>query len=393
MPATSVNTNVPTDHSSGSDLSIAVAHWHVNSWGGAAYLVTKLAEAVGTDRIYTLGQPDPEDPNPYGDVDWVDVTSGPGAFLKRRMGRSAEYALWEDVDWREYGDFDVIVTSGSTTRAVLTPDDVLHVNYCHSPPRWLYDLYHDRKGSLLGRLARPALRYFRLRDNSVDDRVDRYFANSPIVARRLWKYYNRDATVLPPPVDVEKYYDDGDEGFYLHLGRLDEEKGVPQIIDAFEGSERQLILAGPRGDVDDAVVERIESAANITYEGFVSTERKQELLATCTAVVFNGRNEDFGIIPVEANASGKACLVPEEGFPAILVDEGENGYHHSRSPDSIRAVLERFESRGLSVDPQTRAEKYSTATFERRLTATLEEWYDNFEARIRAPPADGSTEP
>jgi glycosyltransferase involved in cell wall biosynthesis len=298
----------------GDDLFVAVAHWHVNSWGGAEYLVTRLAEALGADRVYTLGAPEPERPNPFGTVEFYDVLSDfhrPAlARLRLRANRVFECALWEDVDWRRYGDLDVLVTSGSTTRAAITPDDVLHVNYCHSPPRWFYDLYHDRKGTLAGRLARPLVRHLRTRDVAVDPRVDHYLANSPVVARRLWKYYKREAEVLYPPVDLEAYRNDGDEGFYLHLGRLDEEKGVPAIVDAFTGLDQRLVLAGGRGDVGEDVRRTIERSESMEYVGFVTDEEKRELLATCRAVVFNGRNEDFGIVPIEANASGKPCLAP-----------------------------------------------------------------------------------
>lgn len=134
------------------ELDIAIAHWHVNAWGGAEYLVTKLAEAVDVDHVYTLGEPDPDDPNPYGSVTFEDVTPRLDYSVVRRFqrhaGRVFEYSQWEDVDWREFGDPDVLITSGATTRAVITPDDTLHVNYCHSPPRWFYDLYHDRKNSV-----------------------------------------------------------------------------------------------------------------------------------------------------------------------------------------------------------------------------------------------------
>src|SRR6056297_2355980 len=96
-----------------SDLEVAVAHWGVNAWGGAEYLVTKLAEALGCDRVYTLGEPDPDTSNPYGDVQFVDVTDtlspGPLRKLQTRVGRVFEYALWEDVDWREFGHPDVLL--------------------------------------------------------------------------------------------------------------------------------------------------------------------------------------------------------------------------------------------------------------------------------------------
>jgi len=366
------------------DLNVAVAHWHVNAWGGAEYLVTKLAEALDQSAVYTVGTPDPDDPNPYGDVSFVDVTDdlafAPLRKLQARAGRVFEYALWEDVDWREYGHPDVLITSGSTTRAVITPDDTLHCNYCHSPPRWFYDLYHDRKDSPVGLLARPLVRYLRMRDGTVDPRVDGYLANSPIIARRLRKYYDREAEVLYPPVDFDDYRDDGDDGFYLHLGRLDVEKGVPQVVEAFAGNDHRLVLAGGRGDVPESVLDRIERADSIDYRGFVDEAEKLDLLARCRAVVFNGRNEDFGIVLIEANASGKACLARDEGFPGMFVTEGENGYLHDGTAVGIRDAIARFEREGLTGDPRAAVERYSTDAFHSQLESTIARRYADFQA-------------
>lgn len=360
------------------ELDVAVAHWHVNAWGGAEYLVTHLAEALGVDTVYTIGEPSPDDPNPYGDVAFEDVLPSLSPTLLRRLqskvGRIFEYALWEDVDWREFGDPDVLVTSGSTTRAVITPDDVAHVNYCHSPPRWFYDLYHDRKDSIVGVLARPLLRHLRTRDATIDPRVDYYVANSPVVARRLRKYYNRDATVLYPPVDTSACHEAESEGFYLHLGRLDEEKGVPEVVAAFADSDRQLVLAGGRGDVEASVRDRIERAPNLDYRGFVPESEKYDLLARCSALVFNGHNEDFGIVPIEANASGKGALVRDDGFPATYIEDGVNGYLHDGTPAGIRTALDRFEREGVS-DPAGGTDRFDVATFETRLRSELEAAY------------------
>ncbi|WP_338728726.1 glycosyltransferase [Haladaptatus sp. DJG-WS-42] len=359
------------------DLTVAIAHWHVNSWGGAEYLVTKLAEVVGAQTVFTLGDPTPDTTNPYGDVSFTDLLSGldwtPLRRLQGRVGRVFEYALWEDVDWRDYGDPDVLITSGATTRAVITPDDTLHVNYCHSPPRWFYDLYHDRKGTLSGKVARPLVRYLRTRDMTIDPRVDHYFANSPIIQRRLWKYYKRDAEVLYPPLDLSKYRNDGDEEFYLHLGRLDVEKGVPEIVAAFERLEETLVLAGGKGDVSDEMVERIERAPNIDYRGFVSEEVKYNLLATCRGVVFNGRNEDFGIVPIEANASGKPCLVPNEGFPEMFIEDGVNGLIHDGSATGIMKAIGKYSSSSFEKDLRTRVLDMSVPEFKSKLTRDVSE--------------------
>jgi len=368
------------------DLDVSVAHWHVNSWGGAEYLVTRLSEVLDLDTIYTIGEPAPSDSNPYGDVDFYDVTTDldlrPVRWIQRRVGRAAEYAIWEDVDWREYGDPDVLVTSGSTTRAVITPDDTLHLNYCHSPPRWLYDLYHDRKDSLVGQLARPLVRYLRVRDATVDPRVDGYFANSPIVARRIRKFYDRDSEVLYPPVDLSKYENRGDEGFYLYLGRLDREKGVPAVVDAFAEGDHRLVMAGGRGDVREAVMNRIRGADTIDYRGFVDESEKLDLLATCRALVFNGRDEDFGIVPIEANASGKAVLTRDEGFPGVFVEDRENGYLHDGTTQGIRKAIDLLERKSV-VDPRTAVEQFDVETFQSRCLDQIGSWYEAF--RLEGP--------
>ena len=368
------------------DLDIAVAHWHVSAWGGAEYLVTKLAEAVDADRIYTLGEPDPDDPNPYGSVTFEDVTPGLDYSavrrLQRRVGRLFEYSQWEDVDWREFGDPDVLITSGATTRAVITPDDTLHVNYCHSPPRWFYDLYHDRKDSLFGALSRPMIRHLRTRDMAVDPRVDHYFVNSPIIERRLWKFYKRDSEVLYPPVELDRYYNDGDHGYFLHLGRLDEEKGVPAVISAFEDSDERLVLAGGAGDIDDSVMDRIRRTENIEWRGFVNETEKFELLARCTAVVFNGHNEDFGIVPIEANASGKPVLSRNEGFPGIFVSE-ENGRLHDGTAGGIQQTIGNLDEKDRTVDPGKHVSRFSIDTFSQRARDAIADWHTELQRRVR----------
>lgn len=348
-------------------LDVAVAHWHVNAWGGAEYLVTRLAEAVEVDQVYTLGRPNPDDANPYGDVTFDDVTPhldySVVRWLQRSAGRIFEYAQWEDVNWREFGDPDVLITSGATTRSVITPDDTLHVNYCHSPPRWYYDLYHDRKSSFFGAISRPLVRYLRTRDMAVDPRVDQYLVNSPIIKRRLWKYYKRDSKVLYPPVEVDRYYNDGDHGFYLHLGRLDEEKGVPAVVGAFEGLNECLVMAGGVGDIDRSVLNRIEQAKNVEWRGFVDEDEKFELLARCSAVVFNGRNEDFGIVPIEANASGKPVVSRDDGFPGMFVDEGTNGVLHDGTEQDIKQAITRLREMDLLVQSRTHVTPFTTDSF------------------------------
>ncbi len=366
---------------------IAVAHWGVRSPGGAEAVAVAIAETLNIDRIYTVGRPDEKTRRTYPDVEFYDVLRDlPFPALRRAGARSRafEYGVWEDVDWRGHGPPDLLVTSGATARAVLTPDATLHVNYCHSPPRWLYDRYHDRIAGLPGPVAlavRPALRYLRTRDAAVDSRVDAYLANSPVIARRLWKFYGRDAEVVYPPVDVGSY-EAGPRGeFYLHVGRLDAEKGVEAVVEAFAGLDHELVLIGPDGDATAAVEQRVTAAPNVERRGFVPEDEKRDLLAHCRAVVFNGAGEDFGIVPIEALASGKATIARDEGFPGLFVREGETGLLHDGTAAGIREAVERFEADPFGPDPAA-AERFSRKRFERELCNSLADRLEAFRERF-----------
>ncbi|MFD1512906.1 glycosyltransferase [Halomarina rubra] len=372
------------------DVDVALAHWGMAARGGAETVVAAMADALDLDRVFTVGEPAPEVRTTYPDVEFYDVLADaafePARRLQARADRVFEYALWEDVDWTDYGSPDVLLTSGATTRAVITPDETLHVNYCHTTPRWLYDRYHARIEELrwpTELAARVALRYLRTRDAAVDDRVDDYLVNSPVIARRLWKFYDRESTVLYPPVDVGAFEPrDSTEGdFYLHAGRLDREKGVRAVVEAFADGDRSLVLIGPEGDDTERVLAAVERHPNVEYRGFVSLDEKRDLYERARAVVFNGVAEDFGIVPVEAVAAGTACLAREEGFPALFVDD-RTGLFHDGSVAGIRDALDRFEADPFAAEYE-RAERFARERFADELRVHLAERYRAFERRFR----------
>jgi len=222
-------------------MKVTVIHWRVKSWGGAEYLVTKVAECLGLKKVYTLKKTKSQ--NPFGSIEFTEVYDNLDFSSKMlsRIGRAGEYLVWEyfDVATLE-NSFDLLLTSGAATRAIITPDTVPQVNYCHSPARWLYDLYHARiSKKKLRFLYNTMLTKMRELDATVDKRVDYYIVNSPIIRRRLWKYLKRDSKILYPPIYISKYKFREFGNFYLYLGRLDKEKGVIEIIKAFEKSGKK----------------------------------------------------------------------------------------------------------------------------------------------------------
>ncbi len=363
-------------------MKVGLIHWRVRSWGGAEYLVTKMAEALNLKKVYTLRKP--KSPNPFGKVEFVEVNLPVSLKLISKFGRAAEYFVWESFDVRQLGDFDVLITSGATTRAIITPEDVVHINYCHSPARWLYDLYHHRMEKIkLKTPYRLLLSKLREIDAIVDRRVDFYLVNSPIIKRRLWKYLKRDSEVLYPPLDLSKYKNRGEGDFYLHLGRLDREKGVIEVVKAFKKLGKKLILAGGKGNAYSEVMEIMKGCSNIEYLGFVPEEEKLRLLGECRAVVFNAVNEDFGIVPVEANACGKPCIAVKSGFPGIFIKDGVNGVLHDGTVEGIIRAVERFENMKFNSESVRKyAMNFNEPVFRDKLNKYIKNYFEVLELKL-----------
>jgi len=196
------------------------------------------------------------------------------------------------------------------------------VHNCHSVPRWLWDLWHFR-----WKLSKKSFRIFSLTevfrwmDIIADSRVDYYFVNSELIKRRLWKYMKRDSVVLYPPIETKKYRFEEFGDFVLHMGRFDVEKQIMPVVKACERAGVKLILTGNAGNdkVTFRYVQKHNGNGIIDYRGFVSEEEKLELLARCKAVIYNPLNEDYGIIPSEALASGKPVIVNHTGYPPLLI--------------------------------------------------------------------------
>jgi glycosyltransferase involved in cell wall biosynthesis len=272
----------------------------------------------------------------------------------------------EDLDLSAY---DLVISSESgPAKGVLTRPDTLHICYCHSPMRYIWDQYHLYR-SAAGPLARLILLFIapflRVWDVSSANRVDHFIANSRFVAKRIEKTYRRKATVICPPVALSDYAvaDHPSLDYYLFLSQLEAYKRPDLVIEAANRSGRRLIVVGTGSEE-----KRLKDLAGptVTLLGRQTTEQIAELLRNCRALLFAGI-EDFGIVFLEAMASGRPVIAYAAGGALDAVVEGKTGlFFREQTALSLIQAMEAFELNPNAFDPlaiRVHAESFGTEAF------------------------------
>ncbi len=288
----------------------------------------------------------------------------------------------EQFDLRKY---DLIIsTSSSVAKGVLTNASQLHICYIHSPVRYAWDLYHQymheaglEKG-LKAWYAKRVLHKLRIWDVATVNRVDHFVANSKYIARRVKKLYNREATVIYPPVDIDSFSLVAEkEDYYLAASRFVSYKKIDLIVEAFgKMPDKKLYVIGDGPDT-----EKIKNLAkeNVILLGYQGSESLVKYMQKAKAFVF-AAEEDFGIIPVEAQSCGTPVIAFGKGGVCETVVADKTGvFFDKQEPDAIIDAVERFEKQ--SFNPQeirTNAERFSTEVFEKEFKKFVEDKYATF---------------
>lgn len=248
--------------------------------------------------------------------------------------------------------YDLVVSSeAGPAKGVIPPPDASHLCYCHSPMRYLWDQFavYRAEAGPLARLAMPLLSPgLRRWDVITAARVDRFVANSPHVADRIRAYWRRGARVVHPPVAVDDFrpvsaQERGD--FYLWAGELAPYKRPDIAIDVFRRLGRPFVMIGGPAKTAKALARRAGPRTRVL--GPTSFDTLRDHLARCRALIFPGE-EDFGIVPVEAMASGRPVIAYGRGGALETVRQGETGVlYEDPSAEGLAAAIERFEASGL----------------------------------------------
>jgi glycosyltransferase involved in cell wall biosynthesis len=240
--------------------------------------------------------------------------------------------------------FDVVISNSSAfCKGVVTPPGTLHICYCLTPMRWVWNYHAYVERERLGAAARVvlpvAISQLRAWDVATAQNVDRFLAISRTVAARIGKYYRREATVIYPPVTTEAFTPQpgrvGD--YYLIVSRLIPYKRIDLAVDAFSRLGLPLKIVGSGGRDESAL--RARAGPSVEFVGRVSDADLKDLYARCRGLVFPGE-EDFGIAPLEANASGRPVIALAAGGALDTVVDGQTGvlFHEQRVECLIEAV-------------------------------------------------------
>ena len=284
----------------------------------------------------------------------------------------------EKFDLSEYEV--VLSTSHAVAKGVLTTANQLHICYCCTPVRYAWDLTHQyqREAGLTkgvkGNLARLVLHYIRMWDLAATNRVDAFITLSDYIARRIKKVYNRESTVIYPPVDVQGFSlcTNKDE-YYLTASRFVPYKKIDLIVEAFAAlPDKKLIVVG---DGPDAAKIRSKAAKNVELVGAVPHNELVKLMQHAKAFVF-AAEEDFGIVPVEAQACGTPVIAYGKGGACETVIEGKTGLFFSKqSVAEIHRAIDIFEHNYDAFDPvvcRHNAERFNAERFKREFCAFVE---------------------
>lgn len=351
---------------------IAIAHEHYYERGGGEHVAEELARTFDAD-IYTGFVNDGTTPD---DVAVHDLFGHGliGAIIRRNilptiMVRDAFYQFaWQHVP--ELYDHDVIIQSGNNPGWFVPRDDQVIVKYCHSPPRNPYDQYHRKGDSRVIKLYSKAARQLYEANLAYPDV---YVANSELVARRINRYWGipeDEIEVVYPPVDTASYgpeHANSDGEYYFTFSRLTPEKRIDEIIRACNQLDAHLVVGGSGPERD-----HLEDIAGPTVEfvGYMSEAEKRRRLADSQAFIFNAENEDFGLCPIEAMASGTPVIGVCEGFTEYQILEGKNGFKFSRDDGNLRETIRQFERQSVSWSSdriQAFAERFDISEFRRQI--------------------------
>ena len=369
---------------------IAIVHDWFTTPGGSENVLEQILLAFPDADLFSLMEllPDEERYLLHGTkVTTTFLQNAP--FINHKNYRNYLPLMPLAIEQIDLSGYNVVLSnSHAVSKGVITGPEQLHICYIHNPLRYAWEMQNDYLkvsgfGGLKSGAARIFLHYLRSWDIIAASRPDILLANSGYIARRIQKLYRRTSSVLYPPVDTDYFTPNGSrEDFYFTASRFVPYKRIELIAEAFRGlTNKKLVIIG-----DGPELPRIKSfiGENVTWLGYQPKDILRDHLRRCKAFIFAAK-EDFGIIPVEAQACGAPVIAFGEGGAAETVlgqgSPNQTGlFFLQQSVEDLKAAVNAFEAMSPSISSQncrSNAEYFSNQRFRKELTNIVDkEWQD-----------------
>ena len=324
-------------------MNVALVHDWLTGMRGGEKCLEVLCELFPTAPIYTLLH------NKGAMSPIIESKKIHTSFIDRLPAKEKQYRKYlplfpTAIERFDLSSYDLVVsTSHAVAKGVRVSENTLHICYCHTPMRYVWEMYDQYFGKdqtsfpirIAMKLVRPYLQQWDVRTSS---RVNYYIANSENVRKRIRLHYNRDAEVIFPPVDTEQFQiSHSDEDYFLIVSALVPYKRVDLAIHAFNANGKKLVIAGTGPES-----EKLRSIAkqNVKFLGWQSDDELAKLYVRCKALIFPGV-EDFGIVPLEAQASGKPVVAYGKGGALETIIDGKTGvFFLEQTVNSLQNALQ-----------------------------------------------------
>lgn len=369
-------------------MRIAIIHDYLNQYGGAERVLERLHELYPEAPVYTSIYDPQSMPDEYRrwDIRTSFMQRLPGVMRHHQVYLPVYPLAFESFDLKQY---DVVLSNSSAwSKGVITPPSTLHLSYCLTPMRWVWNYREYVQRERLGRVARIALpgimNWLRLWDRTTADNVDHFATISRAVAARVGKYYRRESVIIYPPVDTGAFQiSESQDDYFLVVSRLIPYKRIDIAVEAFNQLGLPLLIIG---DGRDRAALEAKAGSNVHFLGKVPDKEVKRYFSRCRALIFPGE-EDFGITPVEAQAAGRPVIAYAGGGALDTVQEGITGRLFSpQTPEALAEAVRSFDQSEFDpLEIRNCAEQFDTAAFK----ATLSRWVQRCHEEHHQPAPHG----
>ncbi len=368
-------------------MKIAIVHDYLNQYGGAERCLEVFHKLFPEAPIFTLIY----DANILPQYKNWDIRT---SFIQRLPFAKQSYRNFmlffpRAMKSFKLDEFDLVISvTHAWGKGIRTNDKTYHICFCLTPVRYFWDLYQDyRRFYYINPIIRALLPLFvkpiRKWDVGTSKNVDYFISISRTVADRIKKFYNRESTLIYPPIDTSFFSPANAKSanFYLTVSRLKEYKRVEIIVKAFNQLNLPLKIIGI-----GSLLKKLKqiAAPNIDFLGAVSDKELLSYYQNCRAFVFAGK-EDFGLVSLEAQACGKPIIAFGQGGLSETVVEGQTGtLFYKQTPQALIEAVERFEK--MDFDPEqirNNVLKFDRTIFEKKITSFIQEKFEEYKINFK----------